>query len=185
MLEKVKKTIDRGVATVSVRSNEFIEITKLKTQNSNLEKEMDFMKQQLGAAYFNQWKTDQIEEFSLGDLCKEIKEKEDLVISNLEKIESLQRQNEQILGSQSQNDGILCNCGKINTSTAKFCISCGNKLEEKFQAPVIEAVDMKSCICGNMVKKTAKFCSKCGNKFVIEEDPTLPEKDESSQALNQ
>ncbi len=165
MLEKLKKTIDKSVATVSVKSNEFIEITKLKTQNAMLEKEIDLMKQQLGAAYFNQWNANQIESSSLEELCHEIQMKEAMIEANLQKIECMQREKQQILGMPAQNDTILCACGKVNAATAKFCISCGSKLELRSNHVDSESPEMKPCICGNSVKKTAKFCSKCGNKF--------------------
>ena len=169
MLEKFKQTIDKGVATVSVKSNEFIEITKSKTQNATLEKEIDLLKKQLGAAYYSQWKSKLVETSTFEDLCDEIKTKEETIGSNLEKIETLQRENEQILGTQSQNGTVICACGKVNSSAAKFCLSCGHKLEVKPELVQDESAEMKSCICGNMVKKTAKFCSKCGNKFDVKE----------------
>lgn len=169
MLEKFKQTIDKGVATVSVKSNEFIEITKLKTQNTTLDKEIDLLKKQLGAAYYGQWKAKQVNPEAFEDICSEISAKEETIESNLEKIDALQRENEQILGVQAQGGTVECSCGKVNSSTAKFCISCGSKLEEKSAPAQNGSVEMKACICGNMVKKTAKFCSKCGNKFNIEE----------------
>lgn len=176
MLEKFKQTIDKGVATVSVKSNEFIEITKLKTQNATLEKEIDLLKKQLGAAYYGRWKAKEIDADSFEELCSEIQAKEEMIAANLEKIETLQKENEQILGAQSQGDTIACACGKVNSSSAKFCINCGSKLEGKPAAAQGEPIEMKPCICGNMVKKTAKFCSKCGNKFDI--DQTVQETEE-------
>lgn len=177
MLGRFKQTIDKGVATVSVKSNEFIEITKLKTQNTALEKEIDSMKQQLGAAYFSQWKADRLETDSLGELCAEIKAKEDLIADNLEMIDTLQRKNEEILGAKPEEGEIVCACGKPNSPTAKFCINCGSKLESESKANGTDAVEMKACVCGNMVRKTAKFCSKCGHKFSEEETPVSAEED--------
>jgi hypothetical protein len=183
MLGKFKKTLDKGVATVSVKSNEFIEITKLKTQNTTLEKEIDFLKTQLGAAYYSQWKSDQVESSSLEELCNDIKTKEDTIESNLEKIDDLQKENVQILGAHAQTGTVTCTCGKENSSAAKFCISCGNKLEVQPETVQSESLDMKACTCGNMVKKTAKFCSKCGNKFDVE-SISITEEEISEETLS-
>jgi NADH pyrophosphatase NudC (nudix superfamily) len=174
MLEKFKKTIDKSVATVSVKSNEFIEVTKLKTQNTSLEKEIDLLKKQLGAAYYNHWKTGAVDATSFEELCIDVQNKENTINGNLNKIESLQNENEQILGSQSQGDAIICSCGKSNSSTAKFCIGCGNKLIVDVEPSPDDAVEMKTCPCGNKVKITAKFCSKCGNKFEAEVENVGP-----------
>jgi NADH pyrophosphatase NudC (nudix superfamily) len=165
MLDRFKKTIDKSVATVSVKSNEFIEITKLKTQNTTTEKEIDLLKTQLGAAFYNQWRTEAMETSALEELCEAINKKELIILGNLDRIDALQRENDQILGSQPQGESIMCTCGKENRSTAKFCINCGKKLEVEGDPEKNEAVEMKECTCGNKVRVTAKFCSKCGNKL--------------------
>lgn len=164
MLEILKKKIDKSVATVSIKSNEFVEITKLKTQNATLEKEMDADKKQLGAAYYLQWKSGNVEEPGLVELCNAIEERENKIEENCLKIEELQKNNEKILGGENTGSKVICACGASNSASAKFCSKCGSRIEEKAQE------GMKQCICGNMVKETAKFCPKCGNRFELEED---------------
>ena len=61
MLTKFKQTIDKGVAAVSVKSNEFIEITKLRTKNITLGKEIQLSKEQIGSVYCSQWKQEKKE----------------------------------------------------------------------------------------------------------------------------
>jgi hypothetical protein len=45
-------------------------------------------------------------------------------------------------------------CGKENSSTSKFCSSCGAKLNKKVNCSQ----------CGNTIEPGAQFCSQCGTK---------------------
>lgn len=60
--------------------------------------------------------------------------------------------------SQTKNtDSIACRaCGTNNPSSAKFCIHCGNKMEEELRCPD----------CGEVIVKGAKFCLSCGRRLV-------------------
>lgn len=45
-------------------------------------------------------------------------------------------------------------CGKENSSTSKFCSSCGAKLDKKVNCSK----------CGNTIEPEAQYCSQCGTK---------------------
>ncbi|MDD3224809.1 MAG: zinc ribbon domain-containing protein [Clostridium sp.] len=54
-------------------------------------------------------------------------------------------------GSAIKNGEVMCpNCHTANSSTSKFCISCGTKL-------TLECPN-----CGKEINKGAKFCPECG-----------------------
>ena len=52
---KIKGSIDKSVATVSVKSNEFVETTKFKTQIATLEKEIEELQKTVGKGYHRKW----------------------------------------------------------------------------------------------------------------------------------
>ncbi|MFN0277818.1 MAG: SPFH domain-containing protein [Pyrinomonadaceae bacterium] len=59
-------------------------------------------------------------------------------------------------GSGSAN--VACpSCGKPNTTTAKFCADCGDKMDAaaKVEVPCVK--------CGASLREGAKFCSECGS----------------------
>lgn len=58
--------------------------------------------------------------------------------------------------SSGNNTSVICKkCGTSNPATAKFCISCGNKMVEEKRCPK----------CGEPIIDGAKFCLSCGNKL--------------------
>ena len=149
---KIKGSIDKSVATVSIKSSEFVEITKFKTQIANLEKEIEELQRTVGKGYYRKWNTGDADMAEIDEVCALIKAKEDEIEGCKQEIENLQNENKKILNSE---DSVKCpNCGAANKEDAKFCAGCGTKLIED---------DMVFCQCGAKVKATAKFCPACGN----------------------
>ena len=65
----------------------------------------------------------------------------------------------------NQDRGGRCcpNCGAALAEGAKFCTSCGAKIEEL----VVEKGKARYCSeCGSKLEGNPKFCSECGNKLV-------------------
>ena len=63
---------------------------------------------------------------------------------------------DQAAGGGAQQQGIRCpSCGQMNPAGAKFCVSCGTKLEQGTKCPS----------CGHMNPPGAKFCMECGAKL--------------------
>ena len=152
---KIKGSIDKSVATVSIKSNEFVEITKFKTQISSLEKEIEALQLTLGKGYYRLWASSANDFAELEDICAEINRKEAEIQNCKNEMEELQNNNKKILGNEGENKCPVC--GATNKAEAKFCVGCGNKLIEE---------DMMLCSCGAKIKKTAKFCPSCGNPVV-------------------
>lgn len=148
---KIKESIDKSVATVSIKSSEFVEVTKFKTQMAGLEKDIEALQATLGKGYYRMWSSSEIELSELDELCEEIKNKEEEMEKCRVEMEELQNNNKKILGSESENKCSVC--GAVNKEEAKFCIGCGSKLLDD---------DMTFCSCGAKIKKSAKFCPYCG-----------------------
>ena len=149
---KIKGSIDKSVATVSIKSSEFVEITKFKTQIATLEKEIEELQKTVGKGYYRKWNTGDADMAEIDEICALIKAKEEEIEGCKQEIENLQNENKKILSSEDNNK--CPNCGAVNKEDAKFCAGCGTKLIEE---------GMVICQCGAKVKNTAKFCPACGN----------------------
>lgn len=158
VLGKLKGSCDALVATVSIRSGEFIEVSKIKTQITTITNEVNGRKVDLGEVVYKMFNTGVYDYELIGKIGLEIKEKEDLIVSLHERIFNLQNENSQIFGGKQ---GLTCSqCGEVNAAGSKFCISCGSEFyqEEK----------VKFCVCGAPNRDDAKFCVKCGNVLTTE-----------------
>lgn len=67
--------------------------------------------------------------------------------------------------SKEQVHGIKCTkCDSINNENAKFCSSCGNKIEKEVvrqpQHPTF------CCNCGTKIVENQNFCMECGHKVI-------------------
>ena len=72
-------------------------------------------------------------------------------------------------------------CGSDIPNGAKFCNSCGNKVE----APVYNQVSMKICPnCGAQIAEDCLFCTSCGYRMVQPEAPAQPEQDPNAHDPN-
>ena len=163
MLTKIKSTIDKGVTSVSIKSNELIETAKLKTHNASLEKEIEGAKTRAGGEYYSQWKAQEYDLEKINVMCTNIKDNENLIKINVRKIDELQRQNESILNGMSSSSNV-CKCGYANNPSAKFCVKCGEKTDEGYNLRT-SGSEYRVCTCGYQSDKNAKFCIKCGQNF--------------------
>ena len=180
---KIKGSIDKSVATVSVKSNEFVETTKFKTQIATLEKEIEELQKTVGKGYHRKWLNQESDFEEINEICVIIKAKEAEIESCKQEIKNLQNESKKILNAE---DGNKCpSCGAVNKENAKFCAGCGMKLIED---------DTTFCSCGAKVKLTAKFCPACGNPMqstvvevdsVIVEEVIAAEEVESSEVVDE
>lgn len=130
-----KESFSKGLTTINVKTSNFMEENKFRTQISTLESEIEKLKYSLGEIVYKNWDT---ESFSLQSVSEEvelIKEKYDTIERLKVEIKMLSTKERQILG-ENENANNNTNNGKI------FCTNCGNE-----------------------VKKGYKFCEKCGNKL--------------------
>ena len=153
---KMKDSLEKGVEAVSVKSNEIVEVTRIKGTNAMLQEEMNDLKIRLGNACLLRWKAGELEDETFSSLCMEIAEKEREIEDNIQKIEAIKMTAERM--NRQNEAGILCGCGKMNQPGAKFCVNCGNDLSGGES-------EMKNCTCGAVVRGDAKFCPKCGTPF--------------------
>lgn len=113
--DKVKK----GVSDAGSKAKTMVDINKLKSQISQINREIDEEYKKIGQIVFNSFKDE-----SIDDSNEKIEEKCNAIIKKLEDIDRI---NEEILQLTNERK---CTCGASISMDAKFCPSCGNKFED-------------------------------------------------------
>ena len=131
-----KDTVTKGITTLNVKTNNFMEEAKCKTYISTLEEEIKKLKYQIGEVTYVGWSQGIDSKSGVESLLREISAKYQEIQLQKNKIENLSVEEQQILGNatstqqQERNVGVIfCRqCGTQNVSTYKFCSKCGNQL---------------------------------------------------------
>lgn len=142
-MDSLKESFTKGIATLNVKTNNFMEESKCKTYISTLEKEIVNLKQTIGENVYNLWVSGEDITKGSNELLEQIKLKYDEIETQKEKIKNLAITEQQILGTATQQSVkqktevtkeqsvILCkSCGMQNVSSYKFCVKCGVSLNQ-------------------------------------------------------
>ena len=130
-------SFSKGITTINVKTNNFMEENKIKTYISTLENEANGLLGQVGNIAYGQWKTDgNLDVTAMESLLQQIRGKEQEIEVQKQKIMELQKQEEQILGKKNdaapqmnQGEVTYCSkCGAANVKGYKFCSKCGSPL---------------------------------------------------------
>lgn len=121
MLERLKSSIDKGVAAVSVKSESLVESSRVRTAMSNTQKNMEEAIHQLGFSFYNSWVSADLDVDRLKAECERIKGMADEIERLKARLEQIKEEESQILGAQKK---VAPEPGKAN-----FCTGCGKKLE--------------------------------------------------------
>lgn len=134
----LKDKFSKGLTTINVKTNNFMEQNKINTYISTLESEIKDLKMQLGETLYTKWTNEEFELALVEETLNKIKEKYAEIEAQKEKIEQIILEEQQILGtSTDQNtvaaapkeNTIFCsNCGAPSPSNYKFCTKCGSAL---------------------------------------------------------
>lgn len=130
-----KDKFSKGLTTINVKTNNFMEQNKINTHISTLESEIGSLKQQLGGEVYTKWLQNEFELSDLEGILNNIKEKYAEIEVQKEKIEQIIREEQQILGTGQTPEGtqentIFCsNCGTPSAANFKFCTKCGSPLQ--------------------------------------------------------
>lgn len=129
--EKVKDGFNKGVATVSTGSKNMIEKTKLNSIIKSLEDEKKQLAEIIGNKVFAFCEANaegDIPRAEVSDICSQISIRDEQIAEHKKKIEELENEMNQVMGTGSANVSLTCTCGHENKPDAKFCVKCGNKL---------------------------------------------------------
>lgn len=164
MIGRIKSGIDKGIASVGVRSSTYLETGKLKTKIETLVGDMEEAFKEMGKTIYVQWKEDTLKVESIETMCGHIKEMEEEVSSYQEQIERLEKERARLLERAEQGKKgatRTCACGYENEPSARFCVQCGNALSE-----LSPQTEMHVCpACGAQIRAGANFCVNCGSRL--------------------
>ncbi|MDR2355967.1 MAG: zinc ribbon domain-containing protein [Clostridiales Family XIII bacterium] len=190
MLDKIIDGVNKGVAAVANKSEEYVEIAKLKSQISVCAKSRDEKKLRLGEFVYEMFGSGNYDNDAINAFCVEIRSIEDEIATSENAITEIQNASRHAAaggGPQRacpscgglapasakfctgcgaalpppEADGVTCQCGAVNMAEARFCVICGSALAQAAPPPSEE--QSVTCSCGLLNKPGAKFCRACGN----------------------
>lgn len=126
--DKIKQGVGKGITTVSVKSKEVFETTKLKGQIGTLQGQKREALEELGNIVYNLFLKGGFDEErinkgkceAIAGLDRQIKEKE-------EELRQIHLKAEEALGRPKAIS--ICDCGAGIYEGSKFCGKCGKKVE--------------------------------------------------------
>ena len=138
----LKETFSKGITTINVKTNNFMESTTIKTHINTLESECKALYEQIGATVYQQWTGGDTSIVAVETYLQQVKGKQEEIAAEYAKLDGLQKMEEDILGKKAQpmaatsvvsasaaEGQIFCSqCGSANSSNYKFCCKCGAPL---------------------------------------------------------
>ena len=130
--QKLKMDLSKKVTEINMKTSSFLEITKIRTYNHTLEKEIQELNLQAGEKGYQNWiqKLDQPELEDLEGIYRKIQAREKRIQEQLQAIEQLELQESQVLGHKPKEQEVcFCpNCGAKYTGKVNYCTKCGSKI---------------------------------------------------------
>jgi RNA polymerase subunit RPABC4/transcription elongation factor Spt4 len=184
LLQKITDGIDRGIKTISSKSKEFIDVSRLKGELKNADAALQLKFNSLGKRVFQMMNQGALNAEDLTTECAEISS----CYRKIAEIEdNIKRAEREALNAQYGDDAIMCRaCGGINKTTDKLCNICGSSLSSETKVnnrpcPACNAsvsAEAKFCACGSAMPKDAdiqatplseKVCNNCRKQISAEE----------------
>ena len=100
MLGKLKDKLDRGIATVSVKSESMVETSRIKSHIQNYQRQQTTLITQLGNEMYAMWKAGEMNRERFEQVCKEIYGFEQAIAEQNRRIEQIRVEEQQLLGTQ-------------------------------------------------------------------------------------
>lgn len=133
VLDSLKDTLNKGVATVSVKSETLMESSRVKATISNTQKVLENEITILGARFYQSWKDGQegVEPFL--EALTHIQSLEQEIADLNDRLLQLKAEEEKVLGSSRASSAapkpegvVYCvHCGKALPAGSRFCDACG------------------------------------------------------------
>lgn len=132
MLDSLKDTLNRSVATVSAKSETLVESSRVKSAISAAQKKMEAGQLTLGVKLYQSWKTGETNIDLFAEDLERIKEVEEEINGLNARLEQIKAEEEaRILNnipvsSSGATGAIFCtNCGRPLPAGSRFCDECG------------------------------------------------------------
>jgi DNA-directed RNA polymerase subunit RPC12/RpoP len=165
----LKRGIDKGVTTVTVKSKEALETTQLRSQVKTLQEEKQRGLEELGNIVYTLYVQGTLETeagrvrvrvkcSALAALDQKIRDKQD-------EIRQVQLKAQEALGRTPPPSLGVCVCGVPVYEGTKFCGGCGKNVDEILShAHETTPHASPGCPrCGSSILPESKFCGACGS----------------------
>jgi hypothetical protein len=126
--DKVKQGIGKGITTVSVKSKEALETTKLKGLIGTLQERKKSSLEELGNIVFTMFLKGKFDEKRIKEKCEIIGELDSEIKEKEEELKQVHLKAQEALGLPRAV--AVCNCGAEIYEGTKFCVKCGKRVEE-------------------------------------------------------
>lgn len=126
IIDKVKQGFDKGVAVVSVKSKELIEITRLKNQIGALEDQIRKIYPEIGETVCHMACQDGFDTEAIHEKCKVVADLEAQIKEKEEELRQTRQKAQEALGKS-----FCAFCDGELIENAKYCSHCGQKVAEK------------------------------------------------------
>lgn len=131
----LKDMLSKGVASVNVKTSNFMETNKIKTYINTLQDEINTIQNNIGVKTYQMWSAGEFDISKIEQELVKIKTNYEEITNQEIKIKEIEAEANKILGNQESvqdlSDKIVCpSCGRANGKDSRFCVSCGTKLQD-------------------------------------------------------
>lgn len=126
--DKVKQGVGKGLTTVSVKSKEMLETTKIKGQIGTLQEQKKDALEELGNIVYTMFLKGAFDEERIKGKCEVIVGLDSQTKDKEEELKQIHLKAEEALGKPKAVG--ICGCGAEIYDGTKFCGRCGKKVEE-------------------------------------------------------
>ena len=164
--DKLKKGLDKSVATVSVKSREVLETTQLRSQVRALQEEKQKALEELGSIAYTLFGQGKLEEGTerIRVKCEKLAALDQRILEKEEEIRQVHLKAQEALGGGPKEALATCDCGVPIYEGTKFCGGCGKRVEEVLNrnGPGTEKTGRACPQCGATLGTDVRFCGVCG-----------------------
>jgi NADH pyrophosphatase NudC (nudix superfamily) len=167
IIYRIKGGIDRGVTALSVRSREWVEVSRLRSQRRAIEGEMKKALQELGHLVYRLHVDGRLEAEAsrIRGRCEALARREQHIGAIDEQIRAAQARVQEALTRQRVTATGTCACGALLGEAARFCGQCGRPVEALALEPAEDAPSPGCQACGEVFPPGARFCGACGARL--------------------
>ena len=130
---KFRTSINRSIATISVKTSSSLEKTKLRTHIDSLQTEIRKLYKDGGEAAYLRWLSpDTFVGQAPEEIFEQIHAKQQLITELTAELDGIDARDKEILGTQAEKSAsLICpKCGAAYESPVKFCRGCGTKMQD-------------------------------------------------------
>ena len=157
--DKFKKSVNRGITTISVKTQGSMEKSKISMHIDSLEKEIEKTYSVIGKEAYAIWESEEKDFSALTEKLESIRETKEKIEGLKAEIESIEEKNNEILGKMNEEAEVALNAAPNAAPNASP--AAGIDAPAGIQAPGA----MVCPNCGQTYDTPVRFCRKCGQSL--------------------